>query len=342
MQMKHHLLRAAAAAAVTVFMAVGAMGPANAVTTSAEDGATTSTSTDGGKAHGKKQTEDTTTEDESTSSDHSDGTAGTSGDSTEPQPESTADENDGGANAGDCDEGTAGNYCSTRDGSESQNGKGDGEAKGKPCAGCVGKADNKNPKGQYPDGGDHNAGYECDTNQGVGQSNPAHTGCTGEEQETCPEGATMSEESEWVVPAEEVVCPEGATMTEEGECVVPAEQETCPEDATMNDEGECVVPAEKVVCPDDATMTDEGECVVPAIVTAPASDEVAGVELERSAPQGAAAAPTANRAPATVAPASGILPDTGAGRYGLAILAGVGLLAAGGVLMSRKRPHTGR
>lgn len=107
-----------------------------------------------------------------------DGTAGTSGDSTEPQPLSTADENEGGAN-GDCPEGE---YCSTRDGSESENGAGDGAATGKPCAGCVGKADNKNPQGQMPNADeDGNSGYECDTNQGIGQGNPAHTACTPEE-----------------------------------------------------------------------------------------------------------------------------------------------------------------
>ena len=33
-------------------------------------------------------------------------------------------------------------------------------------------------KGQYPNGTDHNAGYECDRNHGIGRSNPAHTGCT--------------------------------------------------------------------------------------------------------------------------------------------------------------------
>ena len=93
-----------------------------------------------------------------------------------PQPLSKADRNGTGANPGDT---CTHSYCSTRDGSASGNGVGDGEAKGKPCAGCVGKADNKNPKGQYPDGSDHNAGYECDRNQGIGKTNPAHTGCTG-------------------------------------------------------------------------------------------------------------------------------------------------------------------
>jgi hypothetical protein len=57
------------------------------------------------------------------------------------------------------------------------NGNGNGQAVGKPCAGCVGRADNKNPPGQFPDGSDANAGYECDTNHGIGRTNSAHTGC---------------------------------------------------------------------------------------------------------------------------------------------------------------------
>src|SRR3954451_3640970 len=107
------------------------------------------------------------------SSDHSSGNAGTSGDPSQAQPVSNADQNPGGAN-GQC---PGGPYCSTRDGSPSGNGNGTGKATGKPCAGCVGKADNKNPKGQMPGGSDHNAGYECERNHGIGRSNPAHTGC---------------------------------------------------------------------------------------------------------------------------------------------------------------------
>ncbi len=75
----------------------------------------------------------------------------------------------------------SGAYDSTCDGSASENGKGNGKATGKPCAGCVGNADDKNPPGQMPDGTDANAGYECDRNQGVGQGNPAHSGCTSDE-----------------------------------------------------------------------------------------------------------------------------------------------------------------
>jgi hypothetical protein len=96
---------------------------------------------------------------------------GSSGDLTAPQPQSNADSNGTGAN-------TTGPYDSTRDGSPSGNGNGDGVATGQPCAGCVGKADNKNPLGQLPVPENHNNnGYECDGNNGIAKTNPAHTGC---------------------------------------------------------------------------------------------------------------------------------------------------------------------
>jgi len=102
-----------------------------------------------------------------------------------PQPNSNADQNSGGANGQCTDPNNMGPYCSTRDGSASGNGNGNGNAVGKPCAGCVGKADNKNPKGQMPNGSDHNAGYECDRNHGIGRTNPAHTGCKSTPPPTC-------------------------------------------------------------------------------------------------------------------------------------------------------------
>jgi LPXTG-motif cell wall-anchored protein len=79
-----------------------------------------------------------------------------------------------------------GPYCANGDGSPSQNGNGGGKATGKPCAGCVGKADDKNPKGQLPGGSDPNKGYECDQNNGIGKTNPAHTGCTQDEPTPTP------------------------------------------------------------------------------------------------------------------------------------------------------------
>jgi len=107
-------------------------------------------------------------------------TKGSSGDTSSPQPPSNADFSGNGANV-------HGAYDSTRDGSASLNGDGGGAAVGKPCAGCVGSADNKNPQGQAPQtvaGLDANAGYECDRNQGIGQSNPAHTSCQASTSET--------------------------------------------------------------------------------------------------------------------------------------------------------------
>jgi hypothetical protein len=44
-----------------------------------------------------------------------------------------------------------------------------------PPDGSVGNADDRNPPGQSP--GDPNRGYECDDQTGVGDGNPAHTGC---------------------------------------------------------------------------------------------------------------------------------------------------------------------
>jgi len=117
------------------------------------------------------------------------GTAGTSGDTSQPQPQSTADQNSGGAN-GQCPNGP---YCSTRHGAASGNGnQTQGKHTGEPCAGCVGKADNKNPKGQMPNGSDNNAGYECDRNHGIGRTNPAHTGCTNTPPTDCTTNPTAS------------------------------------------------------------------------------------------------------------------------------------------------------
>src|SRR3954464_3296487 len=89
-----------------------------------------------------------------------------------PGPSATEPSAGNGANQ-DC-----GAYCPSGVGLPSGNGNGGGDATGKPCAGCVGNADGKNPPGQAHDGSDHNNGYECDGNSGVGKTNPAHSGCT--------------------------------------------------------------------------------------------------------------------------------------------------------------------
>lgn len=57
-------------------------------------------------------------------------------------------------------------------------GSGNGYAVGKPDAGTVGKADDKNPQGQLPDAmNDGNNGYECDGSSGITLGNPAHSFC---------------------------------------------------------------------------------------------------------------------------------------------------------------------
>ena len=94
------------------------------------------------------------------------------------------------------DDGTYGDSC---DFGPSENGNGTGDAVGKPCAGCVGNADDMNPGGQEPGPkNDENSGYECDPqgaedggNAGVGVGNPAHTGCATPTVETCPDGSPM-------------------------------------------------------------------------------------------------------------------------------------------------------
>lgn len=99
-------------------------------------------------------------------------------------------DNGGGRPAHGCDQADEPNngnpYHSTCDGETS--------TRGGHVDGSKGAADNKNPKGQAPDGSDHNNGYECDGNNG--HPNPAHTGCatptppppppTCEDTNTCP------------------------------------------------------------------------------------------------------------------------------------------------------------
>jgi LPXTG-motif cell wall-anchored protein len=348
MDVKQSMLRLAAATAVTVFVGVGAVGPVHALDGKSNDKSASSQGAQ--KSADAKDSKDST----ATGSHHTEGNASTTGEYNEPQPESTADQNDGGANAGTCPEGQ---YCSTRDGSASQNGEGDGKATGRPCMGCVGKADNKNPNGQVGESPSKNKGYECDDNKGIGKGNPAHTGCTdgtttpseGQPATVCPEGSTMNDAGECVVPPTKVTCPEGSTMNDAGECVLPTKQETCPQDATMNEAGECVLPTEEVTCPEDATMNSEGECIVPAVpsqtgpgqVAPESGNEVLGVQAERR-PSAGVAGSTANRAAALVAPMAGILPSTGAGQYGLVIVGGIVLLIAGGVLLARRRPQADR
>jgi LPXTG-motif cell wall-anchored protein len=272
----------------------------------------------GEKSHAKSDAK-------TTGPDHSKGNAATTGEATSPQPESKADRTDRGANAGTCSETQRDHaYCSTRDGSPSQNGAGDGKATGKPCAGCVGKADNKNPKGQHPDGSDRNAGYECDRNQGIGKGNPAHTGCvTGEKPEKPGEKPEKPGEKPDEKPGEKPDEKPGEKPDEKpGE--KPDEKPGEKPDEKPGEKPEEEVPAVTPVAPGGP-----GEVPVVAPV-----DEVAGVAVD-------APAPTA-WAPSAVAPTAGVLPATGAGDYAVLVMGGLGMLAAGGLLAMRRRPQSAR
>ena len=117
------------------------------------------------RSQGRNQSSDATTEatTQSGSPDHSN-TANCDGDS------GGKSDTGHGANSGT-------EYDNTCPNAESMNGNGDGGS-GRPCAGCVGQADDKNPKGQMPNAADDgNNGYECDGNSGIARTNPAHTGC---------------------------------------------------------------------------------------------------------------------------------------------------------------------
>jgi hypothetical protein len=136
-----------------------------------------------------------------------------------------------------------GPYDNTCDGSPSGNGNGNGQATGKPCAGCVGNADDKNPgaasgKGQYPNGSDHNAGYECDRNHGIGRTNPAHTGCRTQTvtPQTCPNGSPMPPSGKCETGGSK--CPNGSPMPPNGKCDT-GTPNTCPNGSPMPSNGKC-------------------------------------------------------------------------------------------------------
>jgi hypothetical protein len=169
---------------------------------------------------------------------------------------------------------------------------GPGLQTGKPCAGCVGNADDKNPPGQSPDGSDHNSGYECDGrdrpadnqqgngNHGIGDENPAHTGCesTATEGATCPDGAAMpttDTNGDDVVDAadctpdddtETILCPDTENTQpmsdEDGNGVIDAGD--CTKDVQTEVEGELI---EEVV--KDVVVVTEVENIQPVVEDVP-------------------------------------------------------------------------
>ena len=254
---------------------------------------------------------------------------------------------------------------------------GPGLQTGKPCAGCVGNADDKNPPGQYPDGSDSNSGYECDGrdrparnqqgngNHGIGDENPAHTGCessvggvvTEPPAPTCPDGSAM--------PTTDV---NGDSVIDSGDCHQPGPPpaHTCPDGSAMPStdvDGNGVInaadchehtPPPAPVVEEPVVVTTEVTAVVSPVVVTPV---VAGVAVdntpapvtnpivELARPQFASVLGTQfERAEAPAAPAAAAaLARTGV-NSGLLAMFAIGLAAIGFVLVAsanwKRTPRT--
>lgn len=116
----------------------------------------------------------------------------------------------------------------------------------------------------------------------------------------------------------------------------------------------CPAPAAGLPSPERSGEEQGGSATPPATDIAPdeavgvhravldrigLADQVLGVQAERTANRTSAqvAATAGAQPPADAAPASGVLPQTGAGDIATTMLAGLGLLAAGAGLLSRRR-----
>jgi hypothetical protein len=229
-----------------------------------------------------------------------------------------------------------GPYDNTCDGSPSGNGNGNGQATGKPCAGCVGNADDKNPgfnngKGQMPNGSDHNAGYECDRNHGIGRTNPAHTGCT--------QGTTEN-------PPPPQKCPNGSPVPPSGNC---GQGNNCPNGQTPVN-GSCETKTETTPPPTSTNQPPPGQAVLgeraegknaPASTpksNTPASrqkvlgENAAGTEESPATPPASAQASQPERASANKP-----LPFTGTDVIALLLAGCIALM--GGVALRRLATH---
>ena len=223
---------------------------------------------------------------------------------------------------------------------------------GRPCAGCVGNADDKNPPGQAPDAQhDGNNGYECDRkgdedggNNGIAFGNPAHTGCSGDEQ-------PVQEENEppvIITPINPVINPTTVVTETPVEPSCPAGQMK----VDVNNDGvldasDCVP-----VCADGPMTVDingdgklnGADC---ALAGLPVATAVLGVSYERPAevaPAAAAARPAevlgasferVNVAPATLARTGSAVELSGL------LLSGLALIAFGTMLRASKGRRPG-
>lgn len=108
----------------------------------------------------------------------------------DPEPSQAPPSTKGPGDCGDYSQIDSGPYDHDNcDGSQGMQGS-DGNEK---CAGCTGKSDDKSPGGQARN--DHNNGYECDNNGGVGKGNPPHARCpkppTGSSAPVCPSNPSL-------------------------------------------------------------------------------------------------------------------------------------------------------
>ena len=213
-------------------------------------------------------------------------------------------------------------YTSNCDGRDSDNGNDSGGSGGRPCAGCVGNADDKNPPGQATDDSDANSGYECDTNNGVGgkksnpapAGNPAHTGCRIPPTDVCTVNCGPPP-----------TCPPGSTSAE---CL----PKTCPNGQQMLPNGKCNENKPPKLCPDGTPMPPDGTCVRGIIIEKEKNPAVP--DIVRNIRVGGAPEPQPQVAPGAV------LPFTGGDLLPLITLALV-LMAVGALSLRRPAPAGG-
>lgn len=220
-------------------------------------------------------------------------------------------------------------YDDTCDGSSSKNGNGGGGANGKPCAGCVGSADEKNPKGQQPGPRDHNNGYECDGNNGIAKTNPAHTGCATATTPPC-------------VPSAEDPCEPPCVPSADDPCeppCVPSADDPCEPPCVPSAEDPCeppCVPSADDPCEPPCVPTEEDPCTNPQCV--PTAENPCAKVLDRQLTRthGGGGDPTDTRVlGATASRGAAGLPVTG---FGLTpVLFGAVLLALGALLVAVTR-----
>ena len=245
--------------------------------------------------------------------------------------------NDGGGYQSTCDPNDFGG-----NGQES----GPGNHTGKPCAGCVGNADDKNPPGQTPDGSDSNSGYECDGrdrrtqgqkgngNHGIGDENPAHTGCnTTTTPQTCPNGKPVGANGSCGGGQVNSPCPDGTPMPASGGCGSGSQHSTTvvnsPSTPVLNTEVLGITIANPVAAP--APRRNDTAAVL--------GNTLSVTDL----PAAAAVAPKGERVQVlgmTLSRGASSLARTGAG-FGPLVMVAAALLAMGIALVRvRRRPST--